>query len=52
MHYLKYVGVALIVALLVAIPQLQYKRDPEGYFLCVSDYEAYKEHVEEMNKKK
>ena len=37
---------------LTCFPQLQYRRDPEGYFLCVSDYEAYKKHVEELNAKK
>ncbi len=52
MHYLKYVGVAILAVALLAIPQLQYRRDPEGYFLCVSDYEAYKKHVEELNAKK
>ena len=52
MHYLKYIGVVIIIAILVAIPQIQYRRDPEGYFLCVSDYEAYKKHVEELNAKK
>lgn len=44
MQYLSYVGVAIIVIILIAIPQLQYRKDPKGYFLCVSDYEAYKEH--------
>ena len=52
MKYLKYVGVALVAAALLAIPQIQYRGDPEGYFLCVSDYEAYKKHVEELNAKK
>lgn len=45
MHYLGYAGVALIAIVLIAIPQLQYKADPEGYFLCVEDWEAYKEHI-------
>lgn len=45
MHYTKWIGVAVLVVILVAIPQLQYKKDPEGYFLCVEDYEAYKEHI-------
>lgn len=47
MHYLKYIGVAIIVVVMLAIPQLQYKQDPEGYFLCVEDWEAYKKHIEE-----
>ena len=45
MKYLSYIGVAIVILVLVMIPQLQYKKDPEGYFLCVSDYEAYKEHM-------
>ncbi len=48
MQYLGYVGVALLVVVLVAIPQLQYRKDPKGYFLCVTDYEAYKAHRNEM----
>ena len=49
MKYLQFIGVALICVVLLAIPQIQYRRDPEGYFLCVSDYEAYKKHLEEKN---
>lgn len=45
MRYLSYAGVALIAVFLILIPQWQYRKDPEGYFLCVSDYEAYKEHL-------
>ncbi len=45
MHYLSYIGVVILIVILVAIPQLQYKKDPEGYFLCVEDWEAYKEHI-------
>ena len=52
MHYLGYIGVAIIVIILVAIPQLQYKADPDGYFLCVEDWEAYKKHVAEKEGKK
>lgn len=44
MQNLGYIGVAIVVIFLVMIPQLQYKKDPKGYFLCVTDYEAYKEH--------
>ena len=47
MKYLKYIGVAVIALVLIAIPQLQYRRDPEGYFLCVEDWEAYKKHIQE-----
>ncbi len=42
MKFLGYAGVALVVLVLIAIPQLQYRANPEGYFLCVEDYEAYK----------
>jgi len=42
MKYLSYAGVALIVVVLVAIPQLQYRKNKDTYFLVVDDYEAYK----------
>ena len=51
MHYAGYVGVVIVAAILIAIPQIQYRRDPEGYFLCVTDWEAYKEHVKEREAK-
>ena len=38
MKYLGYFGVALIIIMLLAIPQLQYRADPEGYFLITEDY--------------
>ncbi|MGM0218125.1 PTS ascorbate transporter subunit IIC [Enterococcus sp. AZ126] len=41
MKYLGYFGVALVVVLLLAIPQLQYRANPEGYFLIVDDYDEY-----------
>lgn len=44
MKYLSYVGIGVIVLVLILIPQLQYRKDPKGYFLCVEDYEAYKEY--------
>lgn len=43
MKYLSYVGIAVILLALIIIPQLEYKRDKEGYFLMTEDYEAYKE---------
>ncbi len=43
MKYLSYVGLALVVVVLLAIPQIQYRKDKEGYFLMTEDYEAYKE---------
>ncbi|MCI8533602.1 MAG: PTS ascorbate transporter subunit IIC [Lachnospiraceae bacterium] len=44
MHYAGYIGVAAVVVVLLAIPQIEYRMDPEGYFLITEDYEAYVEH--------
>ena len=46
MRYLGYAGVAIVVVVLLAIPQIEYKMDPEGYFLITEDYNAYLEHLE------
>lgn len=43
MHYLGYIGVGIVVVVLLAIPQIEYRMDPKGYFLITEDYEAYKE---------
>lgn len=43
MKYLSYAGIALVVIGLLAIPQIQYRKDKKGYFLMTEDYEAYKE---------
>lgn len=43
MKILGYVGIAVVVFILLLIPQLQYRKNPKGYFLIVDDYEAYKE---------
>ncbi len=43
MTYLSYIGIALILLIMILIPQLEYRRDKEGYFLITEDYEAYKE---------
>lgn len=43
MKVLGYAGIAVVVLILVMIPQMQYKHDPENYFLIVDDYEAYAE---------
>lgn len=51
MHYLGYVGIAIVVVILFALPQLEYRQDPEGYFLITEDYEAYKEHIAKKNGK-
>ena len=43
MKYLSYAGIALVVIGLLAIPQIRYRRNKEGYFMVTEDYEAYKE---------
>lgn len=43
MKFLSYAGVALVVIILIAIPQLQYRANKENYFLVTEDYEAYRE---------
>ena len=43
MKLLGFAGIAVVIAILLAIPQLQYRRNPEGYFMQVDDYEQYKE---------
>ncbi|MDW2796807.1 PTS ascorbate transporter subunit IIC [Clostridium boliviensis] len=43
MKFLSYAGVVIVVAVLLAIPQIQYRRDKKGYFLITENYEAYKE---------
>jgi PTS system ascorbate-specific IIC component len=42
MKFLGYAGIGIIVVGLLAIPQLQYRKNPEGYFLITKDYEEYK----------
>jgi PTS system ascorbate-specific IIC component len=43
MKFLSYAGVVIVVAVLLAIPQIQYQKDKKGYFLITENYEAYKE---------
>ena len=43
MKFLGFIGIAIVAVILIAIPQIQYARDKEYYFLEVEDYEAYKE---------
>ena len=45
LKYLSYAGVAVVAVLLLALPQIEYMRDPKGYFLITEDYEAYKEYI-------
>lgn len=43
MKYLSYAGIVIVAIVLIAIPQIQYRLDKEGYFKITEDYEAYKE---------
>ncbi len=51
MRYLSYAGVAIVVIILLALPQIEYRMDPEGYFLITEDYDAYLEHIAKKGKK-
>ena len=44
MKFLGYIGIAIVVIALLAIPQIQYRKEKEGYFLMTEDYEAYKQY--------
>ena len=43
MKALGYIGVAVVAIILIIIPQLQYRANPEGYFLVTEDFEKYQE---------
>ncbi|AXY24870.1 PTS ascorbate transporter subunit IIC [Suicoccus acidiformans] len=43
MKFLGIIGIVVVALILIAIPQIQYRRNPEGYFLIVEDYDAYEE---------
>jgi PTS system ascorbate-specific IIC component len=45
MKYLGYIGLVLCAIGLLAIPQIEYRKDPKAYFLITEDFEAYKEYV-------
>ncbi|MDY6019223.1 MAG: PTS ascorbate transporter subunit IIC [Anaerococcus sp.] len=45
LNNIQYVGLAIAIVLLVAIPQIQYKKNKDAYFLIVEDYEKYKEKI-------
>ena len=49
MKYAGYVGVGIVVLILVAIPQLQYRKHPDTYFLITEDYDAYLEKVQAVS---
>lgn len=49
MKFAGYIGIAVVILILVIIPQLQYRADPKGYFQIVKDYDSWKEtHKEEV----
>lgn len=50
LKFLSYAGVAVVAILLLALPQIEYMRDPKGYFLITEDYEAYKEYMASKRK--
>ncbi|MBQ6772586.1 MAG: PTS ascorbate transporter subunit IIC [Synergistaceae bacterium] len=52
MHYSGYIGVAIVVVVLLAIPQIEYLMDRKGYFLITEDYEAYKAYIAEKKNNK
>ena len=39
----QYVGVAAVVILLLAIPQILYQRNKDTYFVIAEDFDKYKE---------
>ena len=43
MQYLQYVGYAIVIGVLVLIPQLQYVRNKKYYFEILTDWEGVKE---------
>lgn len=45
MKYLGYIGIGVVALILIIIPQLEYRHDPDNYFLMVTDYDQYKENV-------
>ena len=49
MKVLGYIGIAIVVVGLLIIPRLQYRKNPDGYFMIVDDYEQYAEKYQEQN---
>lgn len=45
MKFLGFFGVAIVVGILILIPQIQYRKHPDTYFLITEDYDAYLEKV-------
>lgn len=51
MHFLSYAGLAIVVIVLILIPQIQYMLNKEEYFLVTEDYEAYVQRKNEREAK-
>lgn len=49
MKFAGYIGVAIVVLILLAIPQIQYRKHPDTYFLITEDYDAYLEKIKEKD---
>lgn len=49
MKYLGYTGVAIVVVFMLALPQIQYLKNKDTYFLITDDYDAYKQKMKEKN---
>lgn len=47
MKFLGYAGIAIVIIILVLIPQFQYRKHKDTYFLIAEDYEAYLEKMKE-----
>lgn len=47
MKYAGFIGIGIVVIILILIPQIQYRKHPETYFLITEDYDAY---LEKKNK--
>jgi PTS system ascorbate-specific IIC component len=45
LKYGKWIGFAICLVILLIIPQLQYRKNKENYFLIAEDYDAYKSKV-------
>lgn len=46
MKYASYAGIAIVVLILIAIPQIQYRKRPDSYFLITEDWDAYQEKIQ------
>ncbi len=42
--YLGWIGLTIGVVALLALPQLEYRKDPKGYFLMTENWDEYKKY--------